>query len=345
MLTILLNTRSRLLIIHLINLQKRHGVDLEDAYINPKQAKVFTQYLAEQIQLVFSKQVLASRYIGVLVDGSTDRSTAEKEVLYVNTSFYRGSGKRQRELDQLAELLDESVLTPTRVDGTRWVDHCRRALKALETNIPAVIAHLSEVGSDQRQDIKKADAARVRGRLKKVRSNEFLLHTGLYMDVLGESNLSLQFQKDSISLPTAVEAIETSKEVLKDMAKGDGPKLRAVKVECRCGSYRGVELSDTYADAEERLKSSREPLIHDIVACLDERYQTDTILMAMCKLDPKHWTEDLTEYGNEEDLLLLAHFKELLMKNGCDVESVMAEWTRLKKVINRNYRGLKWEER
>lgn len=258
------------------------------------------------------------------------------------TSFYRGSGKRRRELDQLAELLDESVLTPTRVDGTRWVDHRRRALKALETNIPAVIAHLSEVGSDQRQDIKKADAARVRGWLKKVRSNEFLLHTGLYMDVLGElSHLSLQFQKDSISLPTAVEAIETSKEVLKDMAKGDGPKLRAVKVECRCGSYRGVELSDTHA--EERLKSSREPLIHDIVACLDERFQTDTILMAMCKLDPKHWPEDLTEYGNEEVLLLLEHFKEIMAKHSCDVESVMAEWTRLKKVVNRNYRGLKWE--
>ena len=60
-----------------------HGVDLEDAYNNPKQARVFIQYLAEQIQLEVSKQVLASRYISVLVDGSTDRSTAEKEVLYV----------------------------------------------------------------------------------------------------------------------------------------------------------------------------------------------------------------------------------------------------------------------
>ena len=141
-----------------------------------------------------------------------------------------------------------------------------------------------------------------------------------------------------------MEAIDTSKEVLKDMAKGDGPKLRAVKVECRSGSYRGVALSDTYADAEEKLKSSREPLIHDIVACLDERYQTDTILMAMCKLDPKHWPEDLTDYGNEEFLLLLEHFKEILTKNGCDMENVMAEWTRLKKVINRSYKGLKWGE-
>lgn len=67
----------------LVKLEKRHGVDLEDAYINPKQARVFTQYLAEQIHLEVSKQVLSSRYISVLVDGSTDRSTTEKEVLYV----------------------------------------------------------------------------------------------------------------------------------------------------------------------------------------------------------------------------------------------------------------------
>lgn len=65
-----------------------------------------------------------------------------------------------------------------------------------------------------------------------------------------------------------------------------------------------------------RLKRSREPLIHDIVACLDARYQTDTILMAMCKLDPKHWPEDLTEYGTEEVLLLPEHFKEILTKSG-----------------------------
>ncbi|XP_042270397.1 uncharacterized protein LOC121898928 [Thunnus maccoyii] len=63
----------------LITLEKRHGVELEDAYKNPKQAQIFTQYLADEIQDEITKQIRASRYISILVDGS---STLEKEVLY-----------------------------------------------------------------------------------------------------------------------------------------------------------------------------------------------------------------------------------------------------------------------
>ncbi|CAB1439695.1 unnamed protein product [Pleuronectes platessa] len=64
----------------------------------------------------------------------------------------------------------------------------------------------------------------------------------LNLEVCGTPKL----EKYSISLPTALEAIETSKEVLKDMTKGDGRKLRAVKVECRC---EGPEEEDAAAAA------------------------------------------------------------------------------------------------
>lgn len=71
----------------LINLEKRHGVDLEDAYKNPKQAEVFTRYLAGEIQdVMITRQIRESRYISILVDGSTDRSTLEKEVVYCRFS-------------------------------------------------------------------------------------------------------------------------------------------------------------------------------------------------------------------------------------------------------------------
>lgn len=67
----------------LINLEKRHGVDLGDAYKNPKQAQVFTWYLAGKIQdVMITRQIRESRYISILVDGSTGRSTLEKEVVY-----------------------------------------------------------------------------------------------------------------------------------------------------------------------------------------------------------------------------------------------------------------------
>lgn len=55
----------------------------------------------------------------------------------------------------MADILEQTVMTPTRLDGVRWLDHHRRALKSLEANLPAVIAHLSEIGSDQRKDVQK----------------------------------------------------------------------------------------------------------------------------------------------------------------------------------------------
>lgn len=67
----------------LISLEKRHDVDLGDTYSNPKQARVSTQFLAEEIQRAIADQVKEARHISILVDGNTDRRASEKEVLYV----------------------------------------------------------------------------------------------------------------------------------------------------------------------------------------------------------------------------------------------------------------------
>lgn len=47
------------------------------------------------------------------------------------------------------------MLQPTRVDGTRWVDHRRRALLAMERNLPVLVGHLNDVGSDEQQATKR----------------------------------------------------------------------------------------------------------------------------------------------------------------------------------------------
>lgn len=66
----------------LISLEKRHGVDLGETYANDKQARVFTQFLAEDIQSQMTEQITSARYVSILVDGSTDRRASEKEVVY-----------------------------------------------------------------------------------------------------------------------------------------------------------------------------------------------------------------------------------------------------------------------
>lgn len=115
---------------------------------------------------------------------------------------------------------------------------------------------MSEIVSDQRKDIQKCDAAKVRGWLNKVSIHNFLLHMGFYIDVSAElSHLSLTFQKDGLSLPTAVEAVSITGQVLKDMAKHDGQTLTAIKMACETGDYRGIELTGQYTEAKQKLKN------------------------------------------------------------------------------------------
>ena len=56
----------------------------------------------------------------------------------------------------MAEIINEMIIKPT--DGTRWVDHCRRAVEAFVRNFPAVVGHLNEVSSMERQDIRREDS-------------------------------------------------------------------------------------------------------------------------------------------------------------------------------------------
>ena len=67
----------------LVKLQQRHGVDIGHTYHNATQAKVFTEHIAEDIRRKLLTEISGSRYISILIDGSTDRSQTEKELMYI----------------------------------------------------------------------------------------------------------------------------------------------------------------------------------------------------------------------------------------------------------------------
>lgn len=257
-----------------------------------------------------------------------------------------GPLKRLRELMEIAAAIDEAVLTPTRVDGTRWVEHRRRAILSLMRNHPAVVTHLSEIGSDERADVKKADAAKARGWIRKITTYKFLLHVGLYLDILGElAYLSLTFQRD-VSIPEVMEGLTASKAVMSDMITTDGPHLTTIRMECSRGVYRGISLAGMeYEDVFMRDRASK---VQPVLQSLEDRFSSifeSEVLRAVLKLDPKSWPEDVAGHGDEEVAVLLTHFKEVLIPNGCDIDDALTEWPRLKKIVQRNLpAGMKWDD-
>ncbi|KAK6167962.1 hypothetical protein SNE40_021879 [Patella caerulea] len=81
------------------NLEKRHGVTLGNIYINQIKCQQFTNIIGEDLkqQLIF--EIDQCEYFTVLMDGSTDVSAIEKEVIY--TLFINKKGERQTKFFRL----------------------------------------------------------------------------------------------------------------------------------------------------------------------------------------------------------------------------------------------------
>ena len=252
----------------------------------------------------------------------------------------------------MAAILEETVLKPTRADGTRWVDHRKRALVAFNTNFPTVVAHLHEISSMERQDIRREDSQKAKNWLKKICSFRFHAHLSLYLDIVNElSKLSLLFQSDSLSIPDVVDGVSTSLEILQELSTADGPQLgkfrRQVEaMEPNDDSYRGVTIHGI-PESQESFDSFREEIVSKVMATLNTRFESfksNKVFAAISALNPKSWPKDLKGHCDEEVGILLDHFNTILLKNGCQADEARAEWPRLRITIKKYYLGLTWNE-
>ena len=93
--------------------------------------------------------------------------------------MYVKSPKRLRELQMLAELMEESIRKPDKANGTKWLQHKSRALSTLLLGYPVIVAHLKSMSSDE-SNLKPVDKIQFSGYVKKLTSFKFVLHTLFY---------------------------------------------------------------------------------------------------------------------------------------------------------------------
>ncbi|XP_052266786.1 uncharacterized protein LOC127868770 [Dreissena polymorpha] len=60
----------------------------------------------------------------------------------------RGSAKRNREAEEIADLMDTHFTKPERCNGTRWVDHKLRAISKLVTNWKILVMDMMSYSQD-----------------------------------------------------------------------------------------------------------------------------------------------------------------------------------------------------
>ena len=90
-----------------LELEKRHGVSLGTAYATEHKCRDFTILIGESMRDNVLVSVRKLRYLAVLMDGSTDSSVVEKELVYV--MFIGSDGKVECRYFQLKDVPDATA--------------------------------------------------------------------------------------------------------------------------------------------------------------------------------------------------------------------------------------------
>lgn len=149
---------------------------------------------------------------------------------------------------------------PVRSQGSRWINHKRKALQRVVDRYGAYISHLTALAEDG--SVKPDDRARLKGYLKKWSNYNTLVGCAMYVDILKPpSLLSLSLQDHELDTVLGIKNMLKSVTALKSLARQDPFEwptvkllLGRVKDEAGEKTYQGAALKNYRDTAQEALK-------------------------------------------------------------------------------------------
>ena len=271
---------------------------------------------------------------------------AVKEVPYLKTfqetveavfKYYYYSPKKRRELASLSDILDEAKAHYGGLKAVRWLASRNRALVALQTHYAVTVAHLENASTG-----KKEDAAKATGILKVLKSEQLVKYLHFMIDVTSVlSRLSVQFQKDDITINEVVCGIEKSITELKKLEKGGVHyqgfcnRYSEQNGKLVCGKDNKQELTLTHKGTNPM--PSFQKLLNGISSYLEKRFESLTTEPVSCfkVFDHRFWPmtrEDLLHYGDDDVKTLVQHFAVLLSDE--EKKCILSEWLQLKLLLS-----------
>ena len=118
--------------------------------------------------------------------------------------WYYYSPKRRREVNRIAEILDESHVYFSGVHQVRWLASRSRAFAALQKHLVAAVTHLQHAAS-----LTGADAAKANGFLKQLTDRDFVESLHFMLDVMEVlANISVNFHQDGLFITDVIRKLE-----------------------------------------------------------------------------------------------------------------------------------------
>ena len=262
--------------------------------------------------------------------------------------LYSNSPKLLAEMKELAELLEENVSKPGKIQGIRWVDHKKRAMAVMEKNWKTIVKHLENIAAADNQYTGEL-RAKARGFLNVLKSFKFVLYQHFFQDILNEvAKVSLLFQRDSVVLQQVIVKLESAILSITNQGNNHGHKVREFYNSLQGEAitlYKGEQLTGR-AGAENDFMARRGVIVATILECINNRFMNlhaDEKFQACQTLDVSNWPDTMQElaaYGDPQLQILKHHFEELLTTNGYDANLVSLEWGEAKVDIHQHYRAM-----
>ncbi|KAK2553006.1 Zinc finger protein 862 [Acropora cervicornis] len=235
------------------------------------------------------------------------------ETLTLIYYFYKGSTKRDKEVSEVAEIVEEHFYTPEKENRTRWVDHKLRSAANLIANGKLIAIHLQRYIEDKSN--KAEDRAKGKGILKKVMEYKLIWFLHFRRDVLNEiARLSLLLQREDVTLPRIMIKVQSVQVALSEMMDNPGRNLQRFQEELNGALYKEHTLTHVVAQNSLTQEKKNYPRIAT-------------------------WPDEdaaLTQYGRNELQVITDYFQHILNNCGCDVDSAFSEWTALKLHVKNN---------
>ncbi|XP_064619500.1 zinc finger protein 862-like [Lineus longissimus] len=250
------------------------------------------------------------------------------DTLFLVWKTYHYSTKSQRDLEKLGKELGVKVLKVSNVKGTRWLPHVQRALDVFMMKesgttgqFNATYVHMEHLAATH----PKAD---ISGRAKKqaIMAVKHMIQQleDLRTTPKRRGNME-RFLNDDATQQGEFQGIKLKGDIALLIEEGFGHQRLAAgvrntidialrEIRNRFSALLGEPLGDNITDESAAA-----------VRCLNMVFNHDTWPSAV---------NDLESYGYEEMEFLLRYFVDLLQRNGCQVDEVQGEYSRVKTLVN-----------
>lgn len=268
-----------------------------------------------------------------------------KSVLLNLHKHYHYSPKALRELKLVSEAMEQKMIKPVNLQGTRWMPHLSGCLDVLLRQYNVFITHFENTVEGKIGTVDVQSRAKLI--LKHLKEYDLLFYMHFLKDVLAVlSELSLQFQKDGCSLPDASEALETTCLQLVALQQRPGKSLNkfleGVAHENDEYKFRDVKLKPPTLNADQ-FKRKQNILIESVLNHINKRIgdlDTNHLLRDMQIFYPANLpvTEaEVAVYGEDQLEALCEFFADMLNRFECDIDHLkQTEWPALKVRMKRD---------